>query len=75
MRAIADTGFLVAFANRADEHHEWAVELADRIAALDEAHLGGDGERPAEERAAYRRERTELKAALDAALARGRRRT
>ena len=52
-----------------------AVELADRIAALDEAHLGGDGERPAEERAAYRRERTELKAALDAALARGRRRT
>jgi predicted nucleic acid-binding protein len=31
VKAIADTGFLVAFANRADEHHEWAVELADRV--------------------------------------------
>ena len=28
MRAIADTGFLVAFGNRTDQHHLWAVELA-----------------------------------------------
>ena len=28
MKGIADTGFLVAFANRADMHHEWAVNLA-----------------------------------------------
>jgi hypothetical protein len=28
---IADTGFLVAFANRKDRHHRWAVELAARI--------------------------------------------
>lgn len=31
MRAIADTGFLVAFANRTDAHHEWAVEVAARV--------------------------------------------
>ena len=31
MKAIADTGFLVAFANRGDEHHDWAVELAQQI--------------------------------------------
>ena len=31
MRAIADTGFLVAFANRRDAHHDWAVELAQRV--------------------------------------------
>lgn len=31
MRAIADTGFLVAFANRRDSHHQWAVELAERV--------------------------------------------
>lgn len=31
MKAIADTGFLVAFANRGDAHHEWAVELAERV--------------------------------------------
>lgn len=31
MKAIADTGFLVAFANRNDEHHEWAVRLAERV--------------------------------------------
>ena len=31
MKGIADTGFLVAFANRADEHHEWAVGLAARV--------------------------------------------
>jgi predicted nucleic acid-binding protein len=28
MKAIADTGFIVAFKNRADQHHTWAVELA-----------------------------------------------
>lgn len=27
MRAIADTGFVVAFLNRDDRHHEWASEL------------------------------------------------
>ena len=31
MRAIADTGFLVAFGNRKDHHHAWAVEIAERI--------------------------------------------
>ena len=31
MKAIADTGFLVAFANRADAHHDWAVGLAARV--------------------------------------------
>ena len=31
MKAIADTGFLVAFANRQDEHHEWAVEIATQV--------------------------------------------
>ena len=31
MKGIADTGFLVAFANRADLHHEWAVGLAERV--------------------------------------------
>lgn len=31
MTGIADTGFLVAFANRNDRHHAWAVELASRI--------------------------------------------
>lgn len=28
MKGIADTGFLVAFANRHDAHHEWAVSVA-----------------------------------------------
>lgn len=28
MKGIADAGFLVAFANRADEHHKWAVSVA-----------------------------------------------
>jgi predicted nucleic acid-binding protein len=27
MKAIADTGFVVAFLNRDDRHHEWASEL------------------------------------------------
>ena len=31
MKAIADTGFLVAFANRRDQHHEWALGLANQI--------------------------------------------
>ena len=31
MKGIADTGFLVAFANRHDEHHAWAVSLAERL--------------------------------------------
>ena len=28
MKGIADTGFIVAFRNRLDQHHEWAVDLA-----------------------------------------------
>jgi uncharacterized protein len=28
---IADTGFLVAFANRRDHHHDWAVDVASRV--------------------------------------------
>jgi predicted nucleic acid-binding protein len=32
VRGIADTGFLVAFANRNDRHHEWAVRVAESIA-------------------------------------------
>lgn len=31
MKGIADTGFLVAFANRRDRHHDWAVSLASRV--------------------------------------------
>jgi predicted nucleic acid-binding protein len=31
VRAIADTGFLVAFGNRRDRYHRWAVELAERV--------------------------------------------
>lgn len=31
MRAIADTGFLVAFANRRDLHFRWAFALAEQI--------------------------------------------
>lgn len=31
MKAIADTGFLVAFGNRKDQHHAWAVKLADHV--------------------------------------------
>jgi uncharacterized protein len=31
MKGIADTGFLVAFANRHDAHHEWAVGVAERV--------------------------------------------
>lgn len=31
MKAIADTGFLVAFVNRNDRHHAWAVRLAEQV--------------------------------------------
>ena len=31
MKGIADTGFLVAFANQDDTHHGWAVRLASRV--------------------------------------------
>jgi predicted nucleic acid-binding protein len=32
VRGIADTGFLVAFANARDAHHKWALEIAQRVA-------------------------------------------
>lgn len=51
MKAIADTGFLVAFGNRNDFHHKWAVGVAEAVteplltceAVLAETafHLGG----------------------------------
>jgi predicted nucleic acid-binding protein len=31
VKGIADTGFLVGFANRNDSHHEWAVKVASQI--------------------------------------------
>jgi predicted nucleic acid-binding protein len=31
MKGIADTGFLVAFGNRKDQHHAWARDLAQRV--------------------------------------------
>jgi predicted nucleic acid-binding protein len=31
VKGIADTGFLVAFANRSDKHHVWAVEVAGQV--------------------------------------------
>jgi predicted nucleic acid-binding protein len=31
MKAIADTGFLVAFGNRKDSHHKWALGIAERV--------------------------------------------
>jgi uncharacterized protein len=31
VKAIADTGFLVAFANRKDHHHKWALDIAERV--------------------------------------------
>lgn len=30
MKGIADTGLLVAFANRLDQHHDWAVGVAEQ---------------------------------------------
>jgi predicted nucleic acid-binding protein len=53
VKAIVDTGFLVAFGNRRDRYHDWAVEIARRVseplltcdAVLAEAafHLGSAG--------------------------------
>ncbi|HEY8649772.1 MAG TPA: PIN domain-containing protein [Chthoniobacterales bacterium] len=53
MRGIADTGFLVAFANARDQHHGWALDVAEDVteplltceAVLAEAafHLGDVG--------------------------------
>lgn len=31
MKALADTGFLVAFANRRDRHHDWAIGIAAQV--------------------------------------------
>lgn len=31
MKGIADTGFIVAFARKNDQHHLWAVDIAKRI--------------------------------------------
>lgn len=31
MKAITDTGFLVAFGNRNDLYHKWAVQLAQQV--------------------------------------------
>jgi uncharacterized protein len=31
VKAIADTGFIVAFGNRDDRHHHWALDLAKTI--------------------------------------------
>ena len=31
MKGIADTGFLVAFVNRSDRYHEWAVRVAEGV--------------------------------------------
>jgi predicted nucleic acid-binding protein len=33
VKGIADTGFLVAFANLNDKHHEWALGVAERVTA------------------------------------------
>ena len=53
MRGIADAGFLVAFANARDQHHGWALDVAEDVteplltceAVLAEAafHLGDVG--------------------------------
>ena len=31
MKAIADTGFIVAFVHSDDKHHEWALDVAARL--------------------------------------------
>jgi uncharacterized protein len=33
MKAIADTGLIVAFVSRDDQHHDWAVDIADKTTA------------------------------------------
>lgn len=33
MKAIADTGLIVAFKNRSDEHHRWAVDVVRDVDA------------------------------------------
>jgi len=33
MRAIADTGFVVAFLNHSDKYHEWASEIGRRVSS------------------------------------------
>lgn len=33
MKGIADTGFLVAFANRNDQYHDWAMSVAGCVTA------------------------------------------
>jgi predicted nucleic acid-binding protein len=53
VRGIADTGFLIAFANARDQHHGWALDVAEDVteplltceAVLAEAafHLGDVG--------------------------------
>jgi predicted nucleic acid-binding protein len=53
VKAIADTGFLVAFANRRDQYHFWALEIArqvsepllscDAVLAETAFHLGSAG--------------------------------
>ena len=35
MRAIADTGFIVAFVNRDDQHHDWATEIGRGVSIAD----------------------------------------
>jgi predicted nucleic acid-binding protein len=34
VRGIADTGFIVAFANPSDRYHAWAKDVAKRVTAL-----------------------------------------
>ncbi len=31
MKGIADTGLIVAFGNRTDQHHRWALEIARQV--------------------------------------------
>jgi predicted nucleic acid-binding protein len=33
LNGIADTGFLVAFANRSDRYHQWAVKVAEGVSS------------------------------------------
>jgi len=33
VKGIADTGFVVAFLNRRDAHHRWAVRVAEQVTA------------------------------------------